>query len=100
MVMDRTMTQQAKQAASFIKGFAHPGRLAVLCALAGGEQSAGALLQHVSISQTALSQHLARLRADGLVTYRRQGTTLYYRLKDPRVKDMVKLLHKQFCKTK
>ena len=96
--MSKDITANARHAAAFLKGFAHPGRLAVLCALAEGERSAGDLQAVAGLSQTALSQHLARLRADGFVANRRAGTTLYYRLKDPKAKGLIKALHKLFCK--
>ena len=74
-----------------LMGNAH--RLAVLSHLAGGrEMTAGELVRAVGLSQSALSQHLAKLRHGGLVTFRRQAQTLHYRIRDPRVAGLVRSL--------
>ncbi|MGE3770651.1 MAG: ArsR/SmtB family transcription factor [Bdellovibrionales bacterium] len=94
----KQLKQNATAAAEFVKSFAHPARLMVLCALTEGEMSVSHMLKMIPIGQTALSQHLSRLRHEGLVTYRRENTTLYYSLSDMRVKGMVNMLYKLFCK--
>jgi len=77
---------------------ANEKRLLVLCRMAGaGEMSVGALAEAVGLSQSALSQHLARLRADGLVTARRDAQVLYYRISDERVGRVLEALHAIYC---
>jgi len=87
----------AGDAARLLKELANENRLLVVCALAETELSVGELNQRIDLSQSALSQHLARLRARGLVNTRREGQTIYYALSESRVVDIVKLLHDEFC---
>jgi ArsR family transcriptional regulator len=75
----------ARTAASLMRVLANEHRLQVLCALRQGEMSVGRLAGHVDLSQSALSQHLARLRQDGVVATRREGQTIHYRIADPDV---------------
>jgi DNA-binding transcriptional ArsR family regulator len=91
---------QAEQAAALLRQLANERRLLVLCRLlTEGEMTVGRLAAMAGLSQPALSQHLARLRADGLVAARRQGTTIHYRLADPRVAQLLATLHGIFCPT-
>ncbi len=88
----------AADAAAFLKRLANEHRLQVLCWLAETrEASVGALAERFGLSQSALSQHLAKLKDDGLVTFRREGQTLYYRLSDTRVLRTLALLKDIFC---
>lgn len=87
----------AAQAAQFLKVLANETRLLVLCHLLSGERSVGALVEEVGLSQSALSQHLARLRDDGLVTFRRESQTIFYRVSDPRAERMLAILKDIFC---
>ena len=90
--------EHAAEAAQFLKLLANENRLLVLCHLqAFGEMSVNRLAEEVGLSQSALSQHLARLREDGLVTYRRDSQTLYYRLLDARAAEVLGLLREIFC---
>lgn len=90
--------QQATQAADFLKMLSSPHRLQVLCLLAGGEEmSVGQLQQHSNLSQSALSQHLAKLREENLVQFRRDGQTLYYSVSDERVLRILMTLKEIFC---
>jgi DNA-binding transcriptional ArsR family regulator len=92
------LAAKAGEAAAFLKLLANEQRLLVLCHLVGeGEMSVNALADAIGLSQSALSQHLARLREDELVTFRREAQTLYYRLSDPRVVTIMKTLKKAFC---
>ena len=72
------MTDNAKRASDFLKALAHESRLMMLCILAEGEKSVSELEQELGLRQPTVSQQLARLRADGLVTTRRDGKTIYY----------------------
>ena len=78
----------------------NPHRLLVLCHLVTfGELPVSALVAQVGISQSALSQHLAKLREDGLVTYRRDAQTLHYRICDTRAERILAVLRDIFCPT-
>ena len=88
----------ADEAARFLKLMANEQRLLVLCHLVmNGEMAVNALADAVGLSQSALSQHLARLREDGLVAYRREAQTLHYRVADPRAVRILKTLKQVFC---
>ena len=75
----------------------HEVRLRVLCDLVGGERMAGELVQRSGLSQSALSQHLAKLREEGVVATRRQAQTIFYRVADPKVLRIVQLLYELYC---
>ncbi|CAN0504513.1 unnamed protein product, partial [Phaeothamnion confervicola] len=79
------LATNARSAADLLRVLANPHRLQVLCGLRTGELSVGQIADHVDLSQSALSQHLARLRLDRVVATRRQGQTIYYRIADPDV---------------
>ena len=91
------MMANARDAANFLKALAHEGRLLILCHLASGERSVTDLEEFLSARQPAVSQQLARLRLEGLVTYRREGKTIYYRLEDERTRQMVETVYDMFC---
>lgn len=80
---------RAGAAARFLKVLANDSRLMVLCSLNDGELSVGELQQRVPLSQSALSQHLAVLRREGLVATRREAQTIHYRIADPRVHELM-----------
>lgn len=93
-----TMAEKAAEAAAFIKLMSNERRLLVLCRLIEvGEASVGALAEDVGLSQSALSQHLAILREDGMVQTRRDSQSVLYSIADPRVERLVMLLHDMFC---
>ena len=75
----------------------NPRRLMILCHLATGEASVGALQSHVGLGQSALSQHLAKLREAGMVATRREGQTIWYRISDPDVREIMEALYETFC---
>ena len=89
--------EMADQAERFLKKLANSNRLMVLCVLIEGELSVGELNELVPISQSALSQHLAKLRDAGFVSTRRESQTIYYQLADPRVKVIIESLYTMFC---
>lgn len=91
------MAKQADNAERFLKQLANGKRLMVLCVLSEGELSVSDLNQQIPISQSALSQHLAKLRDAGFVTTRRESQTIYYQLSDPRVKTIIQDLYALFC---
>lgn len=90
--------QGADQAAGLLRNIAHPQRLLVLCLLIEhGELTVGELLEEVDLGPSALSQHLARLRRDGVVACRRESQFQYYRIADPRVNRLIGTLKTLFC---
>lgn len=90
--------EQAAQAAGLLKVMANEVRLLVLCHLADrGELSVGQLQELVGLGQSALSQHLGRLREEGLVATRKEAQTVFYRVCDPRAGQLLALLHDLFC---
>jgi DNA-binding transcriptional ArsR family regulator len=92
------LSASADRASDFLKSMANPLRLRILCMIIDGERPVGDIAEALGVRQSAVSQHLALLRKDGLVTPRRDGQTIYYRLADRNVKKVVKLLHELFCK--
>lgn len=92
------MQQGAARAAALLRAVGNEHRLLVLCLLIEqGEASVGTLLEQVRLNQSALSQHLARMRDEGLVTFRRDAQTLYYRIADPAAEKLVAALKDIFC---
>ena len=87
----------AAQAAKLLRALANERRLMILCQLADGERSVGQIQSLVGLSQSALSQHLAVLREEGVVTSRREATSLWYRIADPAVLKVVGTLAEIFC---
>lgn len=91
------MADRAAEAAAYLKSLAHEGRLMILCHLSTKERSVGELETLLDLRQSAVSQMLARLRDDGLVSNRRDGKTIYYSLSDPSTQQVIGLLYTLFC---
>jgi DNA-binding transcriptional ArsR family regulator len=92
------LAAQAAEAAHVLNLLGNEKRLLILCYLmAGKELKVGDIVSAVQISQSALSQHLTKLREAGIVTFRRDSQTLYYRISDPRVNKLIKLLKSLYC---
>jgi DNA-binding transcriptional ArsR family regulator len=91
------MQSNAKEAVNLLKGLANESRLMIMCVLTEGEVSVGQLNQRIKLSQSALSQHLAVLREQGLVQTRRESQTIYYRLQDTPAMNIIALLHEVYC---
>jgi ArsR family transcriptional regulator len=85
----------AAAAARLLKAMAHDARLLVLCQLADGERQVSQIASR--LSQSALSQHLAMLRAEGLVATRREGQFIHYRIADPAVRAVIATLAGLYC---
>lgn len=92
------MKRNASDAVSLLKGLANESRLMIMCVLSEGEISVGQLNQRIQLSQSALSQHLAVLREQGLVQTRRESQTIYYRIADPDLEVLMAALYDTFCK--
>ncbi|MCO5063196.1 MAG: metalloregulator ArsR/SmtB family transcription factor [Rhizobiaceae bacterium] len=93
----KEMIPASGRAAELLRSLSHPQRLLVLCALVNEERSVAELRDLLGIEQVPMSQQLMRLRADGLVESRREGTTVYYRITRPEVQTVVQALHDAFC---
>lgn len=91
------MASGAKEAADFMKALAHEGRLMILCHLLEGEKSVSELEALIGARQAAVSQQLARLRLEGLVTSRREGKAIYYSIEDDRTSRLIDALQGMFC---
>lgn len=91
------MTSSALEASNMLKALSHEGRLMILCHLVKGEKSVTELEGLLSARQAAVSQQLARLRLEGLVTPRRDGKIIYYSLTDDRPKKILEVIYELFC---
>jgi ArsR family transcriptional regulator, virulence genes transcriptional regulator len=92
------LEDKAAEVAAILRAVANDRRLMILCKLVEwGEAKPMALADSVGLSQPALSQHLARMRAEGLITYRRESQALWYRIADPRIAELLATLHRLFC---
>ncbi|WP_412498939.1 ArsR/SmtB family transcription factor [Vibrio furnissii] len=91
------MEKNSAQAVVLLKAMANERRLQILCLLHNQELSVGELCGKLESSQSALSQHLAWLRRDGLVETRKEAQTVYYTLSSDDVKSMIELLHRLYC---
>jgi DNA-binding transcriptional ArsR family regulator len=89
----------ADKASELLKILANNHRLMVLCMLAEGEMSVAQLSEHIDLGQSPLSQHLARLRADGLVKTRKVAQHVYYSLDSAEAGEVIQTLHRLYCKT-
>ena len=92
------MSESAREASEFLKALAHKSRLQILCKLVDGEKHVQELEQALAIRQSTVSQQLARLRLEGLVSSRRDGKLMYYSLGNNDVKNVIKVLVEMFCK--
>lgn len=91
------LTSRSEEVAELLKAMSNSHRLLILCELNSGEKSVSALEGIVGLSQSALSQHLAKLRECGIVATRRDAQTIYYSLADARVASLMTTLYELFC---
>jgi len=91
------LAPKAMQAENFLKAMANRHRLMILCELYKGETGVSALQRALGLSQSSLSQHLARLREDELVTTRRESQAIFYSLANSNVSRTITLLYELFC---
>ena len=85
--------------ANVLRAVANERRLLILCKLVElGEATVNSLAESIGLSQSALSQHLAKMREEGLVAYRRESQTLWYRIADHRIQNLLATLHELYCK--
>jgi DNA-binding transcriptional ArsR family regulator len=91
------MAGRAREASEFLKALAHESRLMILCDLLHGERSVGELEALLSRRQSTVSQQLARLRLEGLVSARRDGKTIYYSIASEKARSIIGALYNSFC---
>ena len=96
--MDANQLQRrAQEASELLKVLGNAHRLMILCQLMDGEKSVGELVRSIGLSQSALSQHLARLRRDHLVSTRRSAQTIYYAITAVEARSVLQTLHGLYC---
>jgi DNA-binding transcriptional ArsR family regulator len=93
----RKMASAAQKASDLMKTLGHKDRLMVLCHRTSGEKSVGELASLLDIPQSPLSQHLARMRKESLVTTRREAQTIYYSIASGEAEQFVSLMHELYC---
>ena len=91
------MRNNAEQASALLKSLANPNRLLLLCALVNREHTVGELEMLTGLSQSALSQHLARLREEQIVSTRREAQRIFYALEDPGARALLETMHRIYC---
>lgn len=91
------MEERAEEAARFLSGLASPHRLRILCQLADGEKNVTQLMEATGIAQTSMSQHLAKLKDEGLVSFRREHRILFYSICNPMVLEIMTIMYSHFC---
>jgi DNA-binding transcriptional ArsR family regulator len=91
------LRMHASSAADLMQALSNPNRLMIMCTLSQGEMCVRDLNEQLELSQSALSQHLAVLRNQGLVNTRRQAQTIFYSVAEGPAMDIVALLHQHFC---
>jgi DNA-binding transcriptional ArsR family regulator len=91
------LQRRAREASELLKALGNAHRLMILCQLLEGEKSVGELVRTIGLSQSALSQHLARLRRDRLVSTRRSAQTIYYALAGAEARALLQALHGLYC---
>ncbi|MEX0623381.1 MAG: metalloregulator ArsR/SmtB family transcription factor [Saccharospirillum sp.] len=91
------MEQNVHSASLLLKALSNECRLLILCNLLDGEKSVSELNLRIDLSQSALSQHLARLRRDQLVKVRKQAQTVYYRIASDEAEQVIGLMHRLYC---
>ncbi len=87
----------ASEASDFLKQLANEQRLMILCHLIDGERSVSQLQELLGLEQSSISQHLARLRTQGIITARRNSRQKYYSITDEKVLQVIGLLHSMYC---
>lgn len=91
------LVENAGEASDFLKKFAHPSRLMIVCALVDGERSVRDLEDTLGIRQPGLSQQIAELRDAGIIVGRKESKNMFYRLADARVAEFIGLIYRMFC---
>jgi DNA-binding transcriptional ArsR family regulator len=91
------LESNASEAAALLKSLSNESRLLILCNLISGEKCVGELNERIPLSQSALSQHLARLRNDKMVKVRKEAQTVYYSIASPQAEAIISVLYNLYC---
>ncbi|HCM48444.1 MAG TPA: ArsR family transcriptional regulator [Colwellia sp.] len=91
------LLENTTEVAAILKKSSNPYRLIILCYLSNNELTVGDLNQRIDLSQSALSQHLAKLRESNIVKTRRESQTIFYRIANPKIEELLRVLHEKFC---
>ncbi len=93
-------SEAPERAARFLKSIAHRDRLKILCVLVAQELSVSEIKENVGLRQSAISQHLARMKEEGFISGRRDGRQIYYSIADPAALSIIMILYERFCEEK
>lgn len=93
----KAILERCDDVSQVLRSLAHPVRLKVLCQVMEGERTVNELTEFCSISQSAMSQFLNRMRSEGMVKSRREGTYVYYEIADPKLIKLLKVLKEIYC---
>ena len=96
-IEQQKLLENAQEVAAILKQLSNPFRLMILCCLSDNELTVGDLNLRIDLSQSALSQHLAKLRDSNIVTTRREAQTIFYRIANPTIEELLRVLHDKFC---
>jgi len=96
----KKIEKNAEKAADFLKGIANHDRLLILCHLSNGELNVTELMEKTGIAQTSMSQHLSKLKKEGIVDFRREHRILHYFITNPCVTKIIEILYSEFCNNK
>lgn len=99
-INSKTMERAADQASELLKALSNRHRLLIICQLIDGERSVGELAEFLSLRDSTVSQHLALLRKDGLVSARRDAQTIFYSIASEPAREILKTLYQVFCAPK
>lgn len=91
------LLENSEEVAGILKQLSNPYRLMILCCLSDNELTVGDLNQRIDLSQSALSQHLAKLRESNIVATRRESQTIFYCIANPKIEELLRVLHEKFC---
>lgn len=94
------LLENARDVAGILKQLSNPYRLMILCCLSDSELTVGDLNQRIDLSQSALSQHLAKLRESNIVSTRRASQTIFYQIANPKIEELLRVLQEKFCDVK
>ncbi len=94
------MKEKAQEIADFMKCFSNATRMLILCQLVDGEKSVGEIIAATGVPQTSMSQHLNKLKAENVVSFRREHRNLYYSISDEKAYAVMETLYNLFCKNK
>ena len=91
------LAAQCESVSSLLKAIAHPQRLQILCCLAEGEKTVSELEAYCGASQSSVSQYLSRMKNEGLLSSRREGQKIFYKIESEDLSKLMKAMQRIFC---